>query len=103
MAVHNKTIPVSGPGTESAAETRTIDNNQNLSAETQLAELLSGSVYMPAPVRRNVNFSGSDVEAYIMAYGSISKETFIPLINLAAISISVHRDKSPVTTPSSTR
>ena len=96
MAATNKTIPVSGPGTASAAETRTIDNNQNLSAETKLAELLSGSVYMPAPVRRNVNFSGSDVEAYIMAYGSISKETFIPLINLAAISCSVHRDKSPV-------
>jgi hypothetical protein len=77
---------------ESAAQQRTIDGNTNLSAETELAELLSGSVYMPAPVRRNVNFSGSDVEAYIMAYGSLSKETFIPLINLAAIEINLLLD-----------
>ena len=75
-------------------------NNTNktipVDQETVAEQRVAGSVYMPAPPRRNIAFSGADVNASILTYGKISKEAYIPITNLAAISCSVHRDKAPV-------
>ena len=55
-----------------------------------------GHTYTPAPPNTKIAYSGSDTKAYIVTYGQVAKDSFIPLKNLSAISYSVHRDKSPV-------
>ena len=62
----------------------------------KMTEKNTPSVYIPDPPRTNGSFSGSDVDAYILAYGKVSGDRFIPIKNLAAISWSSHRDKAPV-------
>tara|TARA_Y100000034_G_scaffold129098_1_gene184949 strand:+ start:37752 stop:42755 length:5004 start_codon:yes stop_codon:yes gene_type:complete len=55
-----------------------------------------GTVYDPHPPNTDIAFSGSDCQAFLVTYGAISRSNFTPVPNLAAISYSVHRDKSPV-------
>ena len=55
-----------------------------------------GATYTPAPPNTSIAYSGSDTKAYIVTYGQVAKDSFIPVNNLAAISYSVHRDKAPV-------
>nr|MBC8436689.1 hypothetical protein [bacterium] len=78
-----------------------LRNQQQASAaeaNTAVSPLATGqfSVYKPPATNTSIAYSGSDVSAYIVAYGRVSKESFIPLTNLAALSYSIHRDKSPV-------
>lgn len=65
-------------------------------ALADLNEVAYGSIYTPAPPNTSIAFSGSDCKAYIVTYGAISRSSFSPVPNLAAISYSIHRDKAPV-------
>ena len=97
MADLSKNIP-EALTEEQQKRLRTQQTASAAEANTAVPPLATGqfSVYKPPATNTSIAYSGSDVSAYIVAYGRVSKESFIPLTNLAALSYSIHRDKSPV-------
>tara|TARA_B100000131_G_scaffold259028_1_gene254470 strand:- start:540 stop:5918 length:5379 start_codon:yes stop_codon:yes gene_type:complete len=98
------------PNELTAAEQAELAQQQALQEEQEAANFTTGGggaisdmqtqayghTYKPAPPNTRIAYSGSDTKAYIVTYGQVAKDSFIPLENLAAISYSVHRDKAPV-------